>query len=249
MNDIAIPVPPGTDFENCLVHSHVEILGLLRDIANKRALLTIHFNEGAEFIVTSLLAVNPDFEEVVIDCGADRRANAHLLEASRLTVVTFLDHIKIQFVTGRAQETTYQGHPAFRIRVPESMLRLQRRNYYRVKVPLGRPVLCRVPRADHPGRHLDLKVLDISVGGIALLTVPETFDREVGQLVEECRVTLPEHGDFHVSLEVRNSEMLAEGPKQNLKRLGCQFIALPGTVTGQIQRYILQIERGRLGVK
>ena len=247
MNDIAIPVPPGTDLDNCLVHSHVEILGLLRDIAAKHALLTIHFNEGADFIVTTLLAVNPDFEEVVIDCGADRATNARLLAAPRLTAVTFLDHIKIQFATGRAQETTFQGHPAFRIRVPESLLRLQRRNYYRVKVPLGRPVLCRVPRADAAGKHVDLKVMDISVGGMALLTVPESFDREVGQPVEDCRVTLPDHGDFRVSLEVRNTEMLAEGPKQNLKRLGCQFIALPGTVAGQIQRYILQIERGRLG--
>lgn len=245
MNDASQPVANNTDLDNCITHSRLEIVPILRDIADKHALLTIHFNEGSDFIVTSLLAVNPDYEEVVIDCGADKVANARLLAAPRLTAVTFLDHIKIQFATGGAQQTTFEGTPAFRVRLPDSLLRLQRRNYYRVKIPLARPVICRVANPALPGKLLDLKVLDLSVGGLALLVNPAEYDREPGGRIEDCRINLPDHGHFHAELEVRNAEVLAENAKHRLKRLGCQFVSLPGHVGGQIQRYILQLERSR----
>ncbi|MBK6980952.1 MAG: flagellar brake protein [Betaproteobacteria bacterium] len=249
MNDAAFPISAETELDNCIIHSRLEIIPILRDIAAKHALLTIHFSGGADFIVTSLLAVNPDFEEMVIDCGADPVVNARLLAAPRLTAVTFLDHIKIQFSTAGAQQTSFEGAPAFRIRMPDSLLRLQRRNYYRVKVPLARPVVCRVAHPAQPGRLLDLKVLDLSVGGLALLVNPADFDREPGGLVEDCKISLPDHGHFHAELEVRNAEVLAENAKHRLKRLGCQFLLLPGHVGGQIQRYILQVELSRLGTR
>ncbi len=247
MNAAALPVPPDSQIDNCLIHNRIEIIALLREMVAKRSLLTIHFNEGAEFIVTTVLAVNPEFEEVVVDWGADRQADLHLLQAERLTAVTLVDHIKVQFSTGRPQETVFEGGPAFRMRLPSSVLRLQRRNFYRVKVPMGRPVICRVTHPAQPAKLLDLRVLDLSVGGLALLVNPAEFDREPGGHIEDCRISIPDHGHFHATLEVRNAELLAEGAKARLKRLGCQFVDLPPHVTGQIQRYILQVERSRLG--
>lgn len=249
MNAAALPVPPGTHDETCLIHSLAEIVPLLRDVVAKHALLTIHFGDSPGFIVTNMLAVDPVALELVFDCGADATMNRRLLAAPRLTFVTFLDHIKIQFATASARETLHDGAPAFRTRLPESVLRLQRRNFYRVKVPLSRPVLCRLSLPGTPRATLDLKVLDLSLGGLALLVCPDDFDALPGDAIGDCRITIPDFCDFRVALEVRNTEMLAEDDKHRLKRIGCRFVNLPGMYAGVIQRYILKMERNRLGVR
>lgn len=232
--------------DRCRILDRAGILAVLREILARRALITLHFHEGREFIVTTLLAVDADLEEIVVDWGADLEADRHLLQADRLAAVTFVDHIRIQFATGRARESVHAGAPAFRIRRPDEVLRLQRRNYYRVKVPAGRPVTCAVPDPARPGAFHDLRVLDLSVGGIALIAKVEESDRQPGDVLEGCRIGLPDHGDFEVALAVRSVERLAPVGRRELRRLGCEFLGLPARLAGRVQRYILQVERSRL---
>jgi c-di-GMP-binding flagellar brake protein YcgR len=237
------PLPVDATVEDCTLRSPLEIQSILREIAGQHALLTLHFDGGTQFIVTALLAVLPEAGEILLDCGADDTATRRLLAARQLVAVTFLDHIKVQFAAGPARPADFEGAPAFRLPLPASLLRLQRRNFYRVKVPLSRPVACRVPHPGRPDARLDLKVLDLSVGGLALLVSPHEFDREPGGTIDDCRIALPEQGDFTARLEVRNAELLADRGRHALKRLGCRFLDLPVQVAGRIQRYILQVER------
>jgi c-di-GMP-binding flagellar brake protein YcgR len=249
MNGAALPVTPDANFENCVIPVRLQIVNILRDMAARRVLVTAHFNEGREFIVTMVLAVEPESDEFVIDLGADRVANAHLLAAARFTLVTFLDHIKIQFDTGPAQETSHLGAPALCTRIPAFVVRLQRRAFYRVKVPASRPVLCRLPHPAQPGKWLDLNAYDLSVGGVMLPLPSEEFDIAPGARIDDCRMTIPDHGHFQASLIVRNAEVLPGGPRQRLKRLGCEFVCLPPHVISLIQRYVLQVERSRIGMR
>ena len=88
MSAQALPMPVGADLEHCQVVGRDAIVGLLREVATRHALLTIHFGEGREAIVSTLLEADPLRGGVIVDCGSDAAANARLLAASRLTVVT-----------------------------------------------------------------------------------------------------------------------------------------------------------------
>lgn len=246
---VALPIPQGTDLSPYELHSRFEIVAILKQVADSHALVTLYFNEGRDFIVSSLLSVNPDFEELVIDFGADATANARLLEAHRVQCVTFLENIRVQFTTARAQQTVFQGRPAFRIRLPDSVLRLQRRNAYRAKVPLANPPVCHVPHPRNPKTTLKLRLLDLSVGGLAVMAAPVDFDPEVGAVIQNCRISLPDFDEFEAHLEVRNVTVMAENAGNQLKRYGCQFVELPGSTTALIQRYILFVERSRHGIR
>jgi c-di-GMP-binding flagellar brake protein YcgR len=239
------PVSVDAAMAHCQVHTRYEVVSLLREVAASHALLTIYFNSGTDAIVSTLLEVNPDFEELVIDCGADQKANARLLESPRLVAVTFVDHIRIQFSTGRAHTTTFQGTPAFRIRLPDSVLRLQRRNAYRVRVPMANPATLSIVHPNRADEMLKLKLLDISVGGIAVLATPEDFEWKDGAVLEGCRIELPDFGEFTSDLEVRYSLLLAETGRTQLKRYGLQFRNLGGSTASLVQRYILFLERSR----
>jgi flagellar brake protein len=250
MNDTtALPIPSGSDLSPYEVQARFEIVSILKQVGDSHALVTLHFNEGRDFIVSTLLNVNPEFEEIVLDCGADERVNERLVKAPRLQCVTSVDHIRIQFTTGPAQQTMYEGHPAFRIRLPDTVLRLQRRNAYRVKVPMSNPPVCHVPHPRNPKMQVKLRLLDISVGGLAIMAAPLDFDLEVGDLVQNCRIVLPDFGEFEAHLEIRNVELMAENSGTKLKRYGCKFVELQGSTSALVQRYILFVERSRHGLR
>ncbi len=59
--------------------------------------------------------------------------NRRITESKLATFVTFLDQIKVQFNALRIEMTSFGGKPALRARLPDSLMRLQRRNFYRVR--------------------------------------------------------------------------------------------------------------------
>lgn len=235
----------GSEFERFQVYSRFEIVSLLREVADSHALVTVYFNHGAEFIVTNLLDVNPEFEELVFDLGADHSANARLLKSERMTAVTFLDHVKLQFSAQHAELTAYENLPAIRIRLPESLLRLQRRDFFRIRTPVARPIVAAAAHPLEPGRKLELRVVDLSCGGVGLVAGDGDAGLETGIALRDVRIELPEVGVLTVALEVRNIREHDEGVRRNLRRYGCQFIGIAPSVTNSIQRYITKIQRER----
>jgi c-di-GMP-binding flagellar brake protein YcgR len=233
------------DHERYQVYSRFEIVSLLRAVADARIPVTIYFNQGVEFIVTNVLDVNPEFEELILDLGADDAANQRLLESARMTVVAFLDHIKLQFQAQRAEETVHEQLPALRIRLPEVLLRLQRRDFYRIRTPVARPAAASVPDPSDPGRRLSLRIFDLSCGGVALVAGESDAPLAPGTLLQDCRIDLPEVGALNTALEVRSAAKHEEGARKNLRRYGCQFVGLPPALTSAVQRYITRTERER----
>ena len=230
------PVEQVGDDDRFRIFSRMEIVGLLRAVAAHRALVTVQFGGAQDFVVTAVLAVNPEFEEVVLDYGADEPAMRRLLRAERLRISTRLDHVRMSFTADGAGVMSFEGGPAFRVRLPDTLLRFQRRDSYRLKVPLGRPLVCQVPVADGSA-SVALKVRDISVAGIGLTDYPPTFLVAIGQVLEGCRVTLPELGALVAGLEVMHAT------QGETRRCGCRFRNLPLPMATLIQRYITRIER------
>jgi c-di-GMP-binding flagellar brake protein YcgR len=231
------------DLERFQIHSRIEVVALLRALIERRATLTVHFNQGDEFIVSSLLAVNPEFEEMVFDCSGDADANRRLARSPRLAFVSSLDQIRIQFGAARAEETRYEGLPALRARIPASVLRLQRRDAYRVVPPLGRPLLCLLPDPRDPARAHELRILDISCGGLALADGSGRLPLEVGMLLENCSLQLPEGGRVTFGAEVRS--VTPHGAPGGTARYGLRFLELRPVTIARIQRYILRLDRDR----
>lgn len=233
------------DHERYQVHSRFEIVSLLRAVADARVPVTIYFNQGDEFIVTNVLDVNPEFEELILDLGADNAANQRLLKSARMTVVTFLDHIRLQFQAQRAEQTVHEQLPALRIRLPEVLLRLQRRDFYRIRTPVARPIATSFPDPANRDRRVSLRIFDLSCGGVALVAGEGELALEPGTMLADCRSDLPEVGVLNTALEVRSAAKHEEGARKDLRRYGCQFVRLPPALASAVQRYISKTERER----
>jgi flagellar brake protein len=240
-----IPLEAGSDdVSEYETAARAEVLAILDNIVARRTLVTVHFGSPREQLVTNLLRLNPAYEEMIFDGARDDASNLRLQRTASLDFVTFADDIKIQFSTPAPEAAVYQGQPVLRARIPASLLRFQRRNFYRVPAPRSGPLTCEI---DLPGGlPAKFPVTDLSVGGIAVLTVPALTAFQPGTVFPNCRVDLPGHGAFTTALEVRHtktSKFATIG--QGSLEYGCQFRNLSGPVVSQIQRYINQVERSR----
>lgn len=231
------------DFE---VGSRREIISLLRSIGEKNQLIRAVISGDADAAVTSVLDVDPDAGEVLLDCSINADQNRRMLNARKIRFETSLDKIRILFNTEGLRQTTYRGSPAFAMAIPETMIRLQRREYYRMPTPVTNPVraLITVQTENGPEAH-SFPLADISCGGIALLDHKMLLDNTAGKNYENCRIDLPEVGTVVTTLQVRNSiDMTLLNNKPN-RRLGCEFINLQRGMLALVQRYITKLERER----
>ncbi|MBV2234764.1 MAG: flagellar brake protein [Sterolibacterium sp.] len=250
------PFPPAqTRFERLrdeeerdfTLRSRSEILAILRSLIHHNALMTVYFNQGQDFMLSSLLHLAEDGRTLVLDVGSNADMNRRALSVDKLICVSNLDKVKIQFVLDGVDAVQYEGRPAFLANVPASLVRLQRRDTYRFVLPVLQPLRCSIPFVTYDGRlqPQEVSVIDISAGGIGFLSKSENIDLSTDMLLENCRLDLPEVGILTVNLCIRSlyEVVLLTGARH--KRAGCQFIHLDSKQEMQLQRFIITAERER----
>lgn len=234
--------PVATDQSKYLIHSRVEIAAILGTLRKAGSMVTAYFGSGNDFILTSIVAVRPDEGEVVMDYGADAAANQRALQAKKITFVAAHERIKIQFVTEALRQARFEDRNAFGMPLPATLLRLQRREYFRIATPLTRPLKCVIAPQGAPA---EVSIIDISCGGIALIDSSEPADIEVGVCLRNCSILLPDFGAVTANILIKSTfnVTLKNGAKH--KHAGCEFVDMPERERAKIQRYINKMERER----
>lgn len=234
-------------YSQYLLHSKTEILFLMRALIQKGAMITVYFDHGKSFLLTSLLSVSSDNAHLYFDYGSSVEMNQRAIQADRLMFTTSLDKVKIQFSLNRLEKADLEGKPAFRSALPDTVLRLQRREYYRLETPIADPLKCLLPvlQPDGTAKMMETTILDISGGGIGIAAPAQSKEFTNGTTFVNCKTFLPDEGELVITLTVRNSFMVTTKTGANYLRVGFEFINLPGTRLSMIQRYITRVERER----
>lgn len=235
--------PTSEDEARYQIHSRVEIGFILRSAMQAGEMVSARFNEGRDSFVTALLAVDTASGACLIDASSDDGLNARMCNSNRISFVSRQDKIKIRWDAHRARMATFEGRPAITVPMPDSLLKFQRREFFRAETPVMRPIRCTIPLPEK--RRLDVNLFDISLGGVGLTGFPDSFAIEVGQDLKSCTITLPEVGVLSVTLQVRNVTETTLRDGRVTRRVGCMFIGLPAGADTIIQRYIIRLERER----
>ncbi len=222
-----------------------EILGELRAALAQRSLVTIQYGSERESTLSTVLEVNAADRTLLLDACQQPVEHKKVLAARRLTLETEVNRIRIRFDTGSPSAVNHEGRPALQIPLPTSMLRIQRREAYRIDTPVNEAVHCRFAHPVLNNHEVVLRVADLSVKGMGLTADPGLLPAAQGTVLKGCRIDLPATGVVNCdALIVRMFEPTLAG-KQRLW-IGCQFLRLPGGAGTLLQRYILKLERERL---
>lgn len=232
--------------ENFRIHSEIDILFILRGIMQTNSLITLYPDYASDFILTSIISINADKKEMIIDYGIDDKHCQKALHSKELVFVTTQNRVKIEFVCNQIRKTQYDGQDAFVVNIPESLLRIQRRNHFRITTPIAKPLKCVIPiPGKDPSANAEVVLLDISCGGIAVIDHHPIINFDPGMIYSDCKISLPDIGTITVNIQVKNTYEITLRNGQNCMRAGCQFIELTASMEAMIQRYIIKQEQIR----
>ena len=236
------------DYSKYLLHSKSEILAVLRTLIQKGSMITVYFDHGRSFLLTSVIALGDDNRHFILDVGSDSEMNRRALLADKLVFTTVVDKVKVQFSLDQLSPTRSGERPALLAKVPEQLLRLQRREFFRLSTPVANPLkLCAtITRADTSVVQLELPLMDISGGGVGLtVSAEQTELLKRDDTLSDCKIMLPDEGLLVATLRVRSLvEVITRGGSRFF-RVGCEFINLSPARMTLIQRYITRVERER----
>jgi c-di-GMP-binding flagellar brake protein YcgR len=226
------PEPPSRSLAQFVVRSRVEIVSALRQLRDQHLLVTIYYGEDTAFAVGSVMDVHAGADDLIVDLTVDALGRQAIAAAESLVVVGFVENVKLQFSTGRAQVLTPRG-AVFRLPLPHEMLRLQRRTSLRVKTPA---LLCRVPRAIGSSQYQVLRVSNISLGGLALQGPCDRTLFAIDRVIEGCHLQTSSGRSVQVALRVRHIEALIG--ERDPEKIGCEFVGMTPTVRNGLQQLI-----------
>ncbi|NWK78001.1 flagellar brake protein [Aquitalea sp. LB_tupeE] len=232
------------DLSRYTLATPVEVVHHLASIAKSGHMVTVFSNKGKTFILTRFLEVDAKRGVLLLDWGADPVTNDQLLASERNVFVCSPEGVKTQFVTTAARKVMLDSGPAFEVDLPEQVIKLQRREFFRIQTPVSNPVSCHI--ADYPNRPLDLVLFDISLGGCSLwLPAAQTPGFELGQQYLDCSFELRPIGSLRAGIEVRHHLTTRLRNGNDAVRVGCAFLKMTPSSETLVQRYVGHLERER----
>jgi c-di-GMP-binding flagellar brake protein YcgR len=234
-----------SDLERYTVSSRREIINLLRSVSARNQLVRMQPEGSGDAVVTSILLVDDASNAMVVDCAPSRLINERILESQKVLFETVLDNIRINFAATRVESCDFDERPALLIDLPATVIRLQRREFYRVQTPIAAPVKCSIPVTDaytNSPKPVNVALSNVSAGGIGVLDDRKLIAPEIGRNFPNCRIDIP-GGPVAVTLQLRNSQDLTLSNGKQVRRLGFMFVEPPSAALASVQRYITKLER------
>ncbi|MEW6513306.1 MAG: flagellar brake protein [Pseudomonadota bacterium] len=240
-----LPILEAGEYDKYMLRSHAEVLMVLRGLRDHKSQITVFFNEGQDMLLTMLVDVTQD--HLIFDVGPDEELNRKAEAAGKHYCVALLEKVRIQFLLGAFAHIMHEGRPAFLSTFPKELLRLQRREFYRLTTPIARPLKCRMslPLTGSDEHLHEATVFDISGGGIGISAPADDVPFAMQQVITNCRMELPEVGIVTCTIKVCSVFEITLKSGARVKRAGCEFVKLPGPMATLIQRYIIKVERER----
>lgn len=232
-----------SDEENdYLITNTKEIVSILQSIAQRKSRVALYYNEGINMVLTMVLAA--DENGVWVDAASSPGDNRHIERSKRLIFVTTHNQAKVQFVATDAVLGTFENAPAFSLALPHKLLRLQRRDYYRLVTPEPNALKCIIrPIPEQAHIQHEVTVMDISIGGVALACETSGIELLPGMVYEHCKIELPEFGAIETAIEVKNIFETTDRQGKVKRRAGCVFVKLNGKTEMQLQRFVAKMEQ------
>jgi c-di-GMP-binding flagellar brake protein YcgR len=227
------------NMEHYMLNGRGEIMQKLRQLGKKHSLITLHFNNQS--MLSTIVDVLSDKNLLVLDYGGNEELNKKLIKHNRAIVKTDYDGIKSQFTITDIRKARLQGKSSFACTLPESVLWVQRREFYRVRIPLSEKVTCELIHSDD--NRTEYPVIDISTGGIALFDKNNELELEPGNIFHNCKLNLGEYGSAIINLEIRNHILKNPHEESEGTRCGCAFLNLAGDFEASVQRFINLVDQ------
>src|SRR5690554_786887 len=147
---IATYAIPRTEDDVQVAASRLEISKFLRSIEEKKSLMKIYIQQRAVAVSATILNVDPENSAIILEDSAEGDLKG-LHENEDVSYEITLDSARILFSSQEVSPCEHDNRPALRLSLPKSLMRIQRRDSYRLDVPVTDPATCRITLPGNAG--------------------------------------------------------------------------------------------------
>jgi flagellar brake protein len=228
--------------EELRVVAAAEIAAYLQQLHRENAPVQLAGPPGRH-LASRISALDVEADVVGLEIGADPDGISQALVAGgEITAVAYLGAIKLQFELEDAVLVSGEQGAVLRSTLPTRLYRFQRRQSFRVQ-----PAGSAYPRVVLPGTEQSgraLRVLDISIGGLALALPADFTPLPVDQVAPALVLELDRITALRVNLLPHHVSAIA-GDASGMQQLGCSFVDLDAAAGRSLQVYVDQTQKRR----
>jgi c-di-GMP-binding flagellar brake protein YcgR len=219
-----------------------DVNALLRQLRDGSVPVNLSAPAGAS-LTTALWAVDAERQRLSFSADAGHPQLQRLVDADEVVAVAYLDSVKLQFDLHGLLVVRSASHCALQAGWPQAVYRFQRRDAYRVRPNERHAPSARLRHPSIPEMALTLRVLDVSIGGCALLLPHDVPPLQPGTRIGDVQIALDGDTRFDVMLVLQH--VTAMQHSEHGVRLGCEWGPLGGTAARALQRWIDQTQKRR----
>lgn len=217
-----------------------EIVSNLIELGRAREPLTVLFEAGKQSFPTSVIGLVKDNSEVLIEPSNNPELNERFLAQEKGTVIGKPGGIKVRFLLEGVRAIKHEGEKVFAAPLPREHYRMQRRERFRIDIPISNPVKVTIPLPNE--REVTLSVGNISSAGLRLDDEEIVLKCSLRDILSNCRIEIPDIAPFNVDLEVFNSYEKVKKNGKTVHYVGCEFKNMPADQEYDIQHYINSLQ-------
>lgn len=239
--------------ENFIVRHDLQILQIIKSLKDEENGLKVSFNHGEDDYLTRIIHIASDHQHLYLDMTIDEAFNKRMAESPELLIHKD-NGIRIKWKAREHRIAKLSDGYALKMEMPAALVRLQRRELFRLKPPMVTPIPCVIPVPDTENaeiiNNIQHNITDVSLGGVGLIIQNDLHPSiEVGATFEGCKIDFPKLGQALLNLEVKNIVTLNSDKPEEKHRVGLEFKKPSRSSEGLIQQYTFNLERSLLVTK
>ncbi len=232
-----------------LVRNPKGVFGHLTELVKNKCIISAHFGEYNASFLTTIVGLDQKTNVLQLDCAPSDTLNNQLLNSSKVLFRTEVEGIKVSF-SGKAIKKVKNGdYWVLSMPLPSSIFWMQRRQFYRVKIPLSHTSsYCQLSFKGETEEDADtvvkMPLSDLSITGVSFLNPDPKWTEHLQPDTEivDCTLHLHNNNEARVAFVIKNNVKVRVNNIGNQQRIGCSFRNLPPSFETSIQRYMQEIE-------
>ncbi len=218
----------------------------LNELIAKKCLISAHIGDEDSSFLTAIVNLDKKTNVLQLDCAPFDALNNRILAAGKVTFRTDIDGVKVSFLGKPIKKIKVGDHWVLSMPIPNTIYWLQRRKFYRVKIPLSHTgSYCRITfklGKSHITEQFNL--CDLSITGFSFLNPNPKRQAQLrrSSIFTECSIHLHNGGDAPVTFEIKHCTPVRINHSDTHDRIGCQLRDVSLDLEHCILRYMHEVE-------
>ncbi len=219
-----------------------EVMALLRSLRDAASPVSLSGPGGAQLNAT-VWTIDADRQRLAFDVEPGNAQLSSLVETNEATAVAYLDAVKLQFDLQNMVLVRSPKATALQVKLPRWVYRFQRRGSFRVRTLERTAPSANLRHPALPDMQLSLRILDLSIGGCALLLPDSVPTLPLGITLHAVQLDLD--GDTRLMVTLRLQHASSTTAALPGLRLGCELVKPDSSTERALQRHIDQTQKRR----